>query len=120
MASEADIARRIERIKAALAGLGDLRPGTISQQYNTCGTPNCRCKADPPRKHGPYYQLSYTRHGRSRTESIRPEHLVQVRSQTRNYHRLQALIDQWIEASIELDRLRRGGRGRAATASART
>jgi hypothetical protein len=107
MASEADIARRIERIKAKVVSLGDLRPGTVSVQYNTCGTPNCRCKADPPEKHGPYYQLSYTRGGKSRTESVRPERLAQVRSEVHNYQLLQALIDQWIDASIELDKLRR-------------
>jgi hypothetical protein len=107
MASETNIVRRIERIKAEVAGLGDLRPGTVSVQYNTCGTPNCRCKADPPEKHGPYYQLSYTRSGKSRTESIRPESLAQVRSEVRNYQLLQALVDQLIDASIELAQLRR-------------
>ena len=24
----------------------------------TCGKPGCRCGADPPRRHGPYYQWS--------------------------------------------------------------
>ena len=109
MASEAEIATRIERIKADLAHLGDLRPGTLSMHYNVCGTPNCRCKADPPQKHGPYYHLSYTRHGKSRSEAVHPEHLDQVRAQTSNYQKLQALLDQWIDASIELDRLRRVG-----------
>ncbi len=107
MTSEADIVRRIERAKKAVASLGDLRPGSLSEQYNTCGTPNCRCKADPPQRHGPYYQLNYTRHGRSRTETVHPEHLAQVRSEIRNYQKLQALLDEWIDAAIELDRLRR-------------
>ncbi|MGH7419407.1 MAG: DUF6788 family protein, partial [Candidatus Rokuibacteriota bacterium] len=38
---------KIARIKAALAALGDLRPGTLSQQYNVCGKPVCCCKARP-------------------------------------------------------------------------
>lgn len=115
MATEAEIVRRIKETKAALARLGDLRPGSLSEQYNTCGNPRCACKADPPHKHGPYYQLSYTRKGRSRTELVRPEHLAQVQAQVRNYHTLQALLDQLVEASIELDRVRRGG-GRRGTA----
>ncbi len=49
-ALEAEIAE----IKRQLAAIGDLRPGTLSEQYNVCGNPKCRCKADPPRKHGPY------------------------------------------------------------------
>lgn len=52
MATEAQLTRRTERIKTQLATLGDLRPGTLTEQYNTCRTPGCRCKADPPQRHG--------------------------------------------------------------------
>ncbi len=107
MSSEAELTARIQAIKTELGALGDLRPGTLSQQYNVCGTPGCRCKADPPRKHGPYYQLSYTRNRRSRTESVRPEHLDDVQAQLATSHRWQALLDEWIDTAIELDRLRR-------------
>jgi hypothetical protein len=53
--------QQIDQIKQELLALGDMRPGALSEQYNVCGKPNCRCK-DPrkPQKHGPYYQLSYT------------------------------------------------------------
>lgn len=44
---------RIQSIKHEIAALGDLRPGALSLQYNVCGNPSCRCKADPPLKHGP-------------------------------------------------------------------
>ena len=64
MATEAQLTDRIQRIKAALLALGDLRPGALSEQYNTCRTPGCRCKADPPQRHGPYHQLSYSHHGK--------------------------------------------------------
>ena len=56
MATEAQLTDTIQRIKAALLALGDLRPGALSEQYNTCRTPGCRCKADPPQRHGPYHQ----------------------------------------------------------------
>jgi len=93
---------QIDAIKAELARLGRLRPGSLSRQYNVCGNPTCRCKADPPRKHGPYYQLSYTWQGRSRTEFVRREDLLTVRQQMRNYQRLRALVDKWIAAELEL------------------
>ena len=107
MTTEAQLTDKIQHIKAALLALGDLRPGALSEQYNTCRTPGCRCKADPPQRHGPYHQLSYSHHGRSRTENIRPEHIDAVNSQIANYHKLRDLIDQWIDTAIELDRLRR-------------
>lgn len=107
MTTEAELIRKIRHIKAAVAALGDLRPGSLSEQYNTCRTPRCRCKADPPVKHGPYHQLSYSRRGHSTTENIGPEHLAAVRTQIANYHRLRELIDEWIDTATELDRLRR-------------
>ena len=109
MATEAELTRRIERIKAKLVALGDLRPGTLSEQYNTCATPGCRCKADPPQRHGPYHQLSYSRRGRSRTENVRSGDLGAVRAQLRNYQKLRDLVDQWVDTALELDRLRRHG-----------
>jgi hypothetical protein len=47
---ELTLERQIEKTKQAL---GDMRPGSLSTQYNVCGKLGCRCKADPPQKHGP-------------------------------------------------------------------
>lgn len=105
--SEAAILRRIAEIKAELVKLGPLRPGHLSQQYNICGTPGCRCKANPPRKHGPYYQLSYTWRGKSHTEFVRPENLPAVRQQMINYERLRDLLDEWITLGINAAQLQR-------------
>ena len=97
--------REIERIKKELVELGDLRPGSLSKQYNVCGKPGCRCKASPPEKHGPYYQVSYTRKGRSGSKFVRGEQVTRVRQQLKNYTKLRRLVDQWIEAGAELSNL---------------
>lgn len=97
---------QIGRIKAALQRLGDLRPGSLSEQYNVCGNPNCRCKEDPAKRHGPYYQLSFTRKGRSGTKFVKKPQLKEVKKQLKNYARFRNLIDRWIELSTELCQLR--------------
>jgi hypothetical protein len=97
---------QIEKLKQAISRLGDLRPGKLSQQYNVCGKADCRCKGDPPQKHGPYYQLSFTRNGKSSTQFVRKEDLAVVRQQLRNYQRLRELIDRWITLGMELSRLK--------------
>ena len=97
---------KIAKIKAALAALGDLRPGTLSQQYNVCGKPACRCKARPPRKHGPYYQVSFTWQGKSQSQFVRREDAPAVRAQLRNYRRLRTLVDTWISVAMTRSRLR--------------
>ena len=89
-----------------LAALGDLRPGSLSTQYNVCGSPGCKCKADPPVKHGPYYQVSYTRKGKSSTKFVKKEDLPEVRKQLKNYERMKLLMEKWIDLSMELSILR--------------
>lgn len=98
--------RRIGRIQEELAEIRDLRPGSLSKQYNVCGKPGCRCKANPPQKHGPYYQVSYTRKGRSGSRFVRREHVVAVRQQLKSYVRLRTLVDRWVELATELSDLR--------------
>ena len=98
--------RQIEKVKEQLAALGDLRPGSLSTQYNVCGTPGCRCKATPPEKHGPYYQVSFTRKGKSSSKFVRKEDLNTVRRELKNYEVMKTLMDRWIEMATELSNLR--------------
>jgi hypothetical protein len=97
---------RIDKLKQEIVRLGDLRPGKLSQPYNVCGKADCRCKADPPQKHGPYYQLSFTRSGKSSTQFVRKQDLAVVRQQLRNYRQLRELVDRWITLGMELSRLK--------------
>lgn len=80
-----------------------MRPGALSQQYNVCGKPNCRCK-DPvhPKKHGPYYQLSYTHKGKSTTEFVKKERVAEVRRQIRTYARFKKLTDEWVKLALRI------------------
>ena len=103
---EATLQRQIEKVKRDLAALGDLRPGSLSTQYNVCGSPGCRCKATPPIKHGPYYQVSYTRKGKSSSKFVKKEDLPEVRKQLKNYARMKLLTEHWIDLATELSTLR--------------
>ncbi len=98
--------RRIAKITTQLAQLGDLRIGSLSEQYNVCGRAGCRCKASPPIKHGPYHQLSFTRKGKSSTRFVRRGELTTVKQQMRNYKKLRKLVDQWINLGTELANLK--------------
>jgi hypothetical protein len=103
---EATLQRQIDKVKRDLGALGDLRPGSLSTQYNVCGSPGCRCKADPPVKHGPYYQVSYTRNGKSSTKFVKKEDLPEVRKQLKNYQCMKLLMEKWIDLAMELSILR--------------
>ena len=88
------IKKRIRSVKAQLAGIEDMRPGSLTRQYK-----------DPENQRGAYYQLSYTRQMRSRTEYVPRDYLPEVRREIRNYKRFKALTAQWIALSIEQSRL---------------
>jgi len=96
------IEKQIEKIKKELMKLGELHPGSLSQQYNVCGKASCRCK-DPenPRKHGPYYQVSYSRKGKSSSVFVRPEDVTSVKKQLVNYKKLMELVNLWIDLGLE-------------------
>jgi len=104
--TQESLEKRIQNIKQQIGELGDLRPGALSQQYNVCGSPGCQCKASPPIKHGPYYQISFTRHGKSSSQFVREEDLKDVQQQLENYRRLRELVDEWITLSAQLSTLR--------------
>jgi hypothetical protein len=99
---------RIRRIKEKILAIEQMRPGSLSEQFNVCGNPNCRCKdPDHPKKHGPYYQISYTRKGKSTTEFVRKEILTDVKQELKAYQEFKKLTDEWIDLSIKIGKLRR-------------
>ena len=68
--------------------------------------PGCRCKATPPEKHGPYYQVSFTRKGKSSSKFVRKEDLNTVRRELKNYEVMKTMVDRWIDLATELSNLR--------------
>jgi len=99
---------RIEKIKKQLKELGEILPGSLSQQYNVCGKPHCRCKdPDHPKKHGPYYHLSYTWKAQGKTIFVRSDQVKQTKHQIKNYRTLKLLIQQWVDLSLDIAQLRK-------------
>jgi len=89
----AGIKKRIHRIKAELTAIEAMRPGSLTRQYK-----------DPQNRLGAYYQISYTREMKSRTEYVPRHCLPQVRREIRHYKCFKALVAQWVDLSIEQSR----------------
>lgn len=89
------IEKRIDAIKAKLAAIDEMRPGSLSRQYK-----------DPENRTGAYFQLSYTRAMKSRTEYIARDAVRDVRRQIDNYKRFKALTTEWVDLGIEHSRLK--------------
>ena len=84
------IEHRIARIKETLAGLGPMRPGSLTRQYK-----------NPQEKSGSYWQLSYTRAMKSHSAYVRQDQVANVRREIANYKRFKRLTEQWIDLEIE-------------------
>jgi len=87
---EAD-AQRYEALKGEIADLGLIRRGSLVRRFMPCGKPGCRCQAQPPRLHGPYYQWTRKISGKTVTLRLKP-------------HQAQ-LMEQWIENGRRLNRI---------------
>lgn len=97
--------RKVDQLRGKLAKLGPMLPGSISEQWNVCGTPGCRCKdAKNPQKHGPYYQLSFTVGGKSSTMFIKKEALAEARRRIKRYQQFKALCGDLVHAYVALAR----------------
>jgi hypothetical protein len=92
---------RIQQIKSELQAIEGMRPGSLNRQYTVCGKENCRCK-DPakPRKHGPYYQLSYVHQGKSTSQYIQKDFVKTVKKQLVNYKKFKALMNEWVDLAL--------------------
>ena len=74
-----------EQIKYLLSAKPIL-PGTLAKHYNICGKAVCRCKDKiNPRKHGPYYRLSYNVKGKNSSIFVRREDAKVIKEMTENY-----------------------------------
>jgi len=90
----AKIETDIETIKARIAELGVLRPGSLTRQYK-----------DPKQHKGAYYQVSYTHRMRSKTAYVRADAVAEVRRQIRDYKKLKRLFERWVALGIEYSAL---------------
>ena len=101
------IEKQIEQIKKQLQSIGEMRPGSLSKQFNVCGKSGCKCKDEKnPKKHGPYYQLSYGHKGKSTTQFIRPTMIPAVKKQLENYKCFRELTDRWVDLALQHSKLK--------------
>jgi len=89
-----DYERRYRELLADVAQVGFIRSGSLAPRYNYCGKPNCRCHADPPHPHGPYYQWTAKLNGKTVNRRLSPREAELYTQWIANDRRLHALIEE--------------------------
>ena len=97
-----DLTRQRDTILNQLAGLRDLRSGTLAPRYRKCGKPNCHCAREGDPGHGPQWLLTWRDGTRGRTSIIPDDAVEQTRQQVAECARARALIQDLIAVSTRL------------------
>jgi hypothetical protein len=88
-----------EQLAAEIASIGFISPGSLVSRYTSCGKPGCRCQADPPRRHGPYYQWSRAVEGKTVSRRLTESEADLYRGWIANRRRIEQLIAQMEQTS---------------------
>ena len=86
-------------LAAELATIGFISAGSVVSRYTSCGKPGCRCQADPPQRHGPYYQWSRALHGKTVSRRLNETEADLYQSWIANRRQLEQIITQMEQTS---------------------
>ena len=99
---ESALASRRQELLEAIAGIGDLRAGSLKPRYRKCGKPNCHCAAEGDPGHGPQWSVSRVVKGRMRSRAVPASEVERTQRQVDECRRLRALTAELIEVSDAL------------------
>lgn len=86
----ARIEQKIAGIKAELQEIGEMRPGSLTYQYQK-----------PKEKKGGFWQISYTYQMKSRTEYVRADFVQNLKNQIDTFKRFKKLVQLWTDLAIK-------------------
>ena len=86
--------RRHRELAAQIAEIGIVAAGSVTRRYTRCTSAGCRCNADPPTRHGPYWQWTAKVNGKTVTKRLTHREAQLYQEWIGNDRRIRALLDQ--------------------------
>lgn len=96
-----DLEARRRQITDEIASLGPTLPGSLVMRTSRCGNAGCRCRAEPPQRHGPYPAWTRSVNGKTITRSLSPATADRLQPWIDNARRLQQLVDELKTLAVE-------------------
>ena len=90
----AAIERRRAKITVKIAALDLPLPGSLVERSTRCGNTGCRCHADPPQMHGPYWTWTRKVDSKTVTRTLDPSQAERLRPLLDNSRRLRELVSE--------------------------
>jgi hypothetical protein len=97
----ATLQAELDRLKAQIAQVGFVCSGSVVRRYMPCGKPGCRCQADPPKLHGPYWQYTHKVDGKTITRRLTPDQARLYQQWIANRRRIGQLLVQMEQVSAQ-------------------
>ena len=89
-----------DRLYAQLAATGDIRRGSVSENYRKCGKPNCACAAPGHPGHGPRFLWTRTQGRRKRIgRQLAAAEVEKVRREIARHAEFTAAVEQIVEVN---------------------
>jgi len=92
---------RYALLKAELAELGLVRPGSLVERYMPCGKSGCRCMGESPILHGPYYQWTYKIKGKTVTLRLSKAQADRCKEWIHNHRQMKKLVRRMEALSLK-------------------
>ena len=91
--------KRRSELKAKLAEVGDMRPGSLVERYRRCGKAGCHCAGEGDPGHGPSWSLTRELAGKTVTRVVPATAVAQTREQIAEHRRYHDLVRDLVEIS---------------------
>lgn len=105
--SIADLELERAKLLSEMAGLQDLRPGSVTGIVRRCGKPTCHCARPGDPGHGPTLRLTYKAQGKTISEAL--PSMAAIRKAEREigeFRRYQQISRDFVEVNEKICRLR--------------
>ena len=97
----ADYERRYRQLAQQIADIGLIHSGSITRRYTRCTSQGCKCHAEPPQLHGPYYQWTAKVNGKTVTRRLNDTEAKLYQQWIANDRQLQRLIQQMRQVAVK-------------------
>ena len=88
----------VRKLAKELAEPTPMRRGSVSERFMKCGQKECRCQHDPQARHGPYFTLTRSEEGKTRSRYLSAEQAALARQHVEAGHEFRKQVERYWQA----------------------
>jgi len=92
---------KVSELSHSLQDTGFILHGTVRKHYMKCGHKGCRCHADPPQLHGPYYDWTRRVDGKTKTVRLTGDQARVIEEWISNMRRVEKIVMEMENISVQ-------------------